>query len=225
MINLLLVEDHELLRNILTDELNQTGFTVSAYESAEEVVENTINSWQLALLDVNLPGEKGTELAARLRRSHPRMGIVVLTVVKELTEKVNAYQAGADVYLTKPIDIEELVCVLTALAKRLDLALPANARCYQLYSEGRLLTSSAGASVRLTLDETQLLSSLVVAKDQQLETWQIMSLLNKTEQEKSSVEVMISRLRKKLTDLTQDKKVLESLRQKGYRLNLDVQVL
>lgn len=221
---LLLVEDHELLRNILADQLTQAGYQVSAYESAEEVIEQSIQAWDLAILDVNLPGEKGTDLAVRLRNTHPKMGIVVLTVLKSLTEKVNAYQAGADVYLTKPIDSAELICVLTALAKRLEQALPTSEGTYQLYTEGRLLTSSTGASVRLTHDETQLLSALVVAQQQQLENWQILSLLNKTEQDKSTVEVIISRLRKKLTDLTHDKKVLESLRQKGYQLKLNLQV-
>lgn len=221
---LLLVEDHELLRNILADQLTQAGYQVSAYESAEEVIEQSIQAWDLAILDVNLPGEKGTDLAVRLRNTHPKMGIVVLTVLKSLTEKVNAYQAGADVYLTKPIDQDELLYVLAALAKRLSHTQPLQQGNYQLFAEGRLLTSATGNSVRLTHDETQLLQAFVIAPQQQLETWQILSLLNKVEQDKSSLEVFVSRLRKKLTDLTQDKKVLETLRQKGYQLNLKVQV-
>lgn len=221
---LLLVEDHELLRNILANQFSLAGYQVSAYESAEEVIEQSIQAWDLAILDVNLPGEKGTDLAVRLRNTHPRMGIVVLTVLKSLTEKVNAYQAGADVYLTKPIDQEELLCVLAALAKRISQTQSLQQGSYQLFTEGRLLTSATGNSVRLTHDETQLLQAFVLTPQQKLETWQIMSLLNKVDQDKSCLEAFVSRLRKKLTDLTQDKKVLENLRQKGYQLNLKVQV-
>ena len=221
---LLLVEDHELLREAVSDQLTMVGFDVSAFESVEEVVEQPLDNWELAVLDVNLPGEKGTVLAQRLRQTHPKIGIVVFTVIKELTEKVSAYEAGADVYLTKPIDPEELVCVLNALAKRLNREkelLNAHSR-FQLFIEGRLLTSISGNNVRLSVDEVQLLHALLLAPNKELETWQIMALLHKDHQDKATLEVFISRLRKKLVSLSGKQDVLQTLRNKGYRLSLDI---
>ena len=221
---LLLVEDHQLLREALSHQLSQAGFSVADFESVEEVVEQPLDDWDLAVLDVNLPGEKGTVLAQRLRQSHPKMGIVVFTVVKELTEKVSAYQAGADVYLTKPIDSAELICVLNALLSRNQVLLATDASHFQLYVQGRLMVSKSGETLRLTGDETHVLRAFMLSANKQLETWQILSLLNKTDQDKAVIEVFISRLRKKLVELTHDKQVLETLRHKGYQLNMNFKV-
>ena len=223
---LLLVEDHEILRTILTDQLIEAGFNVSAYESVEDVVEHTLDNWELAVLDVNLPGAKGTVLAERLRRTHPIIGIVMFTVIKELTEKVNAYEAGADVYLTKPIDPKELICVLNALVMRVNRAKEflISDSSFHLFMQSRLLSSCNGASVRLRVDEVQLLHSLLLAPNKELETWQIMSLLNKEHQEKATLEVFISRLRKKLVSLSGQSNAIQTQRNRGYRLTLDVTV-
>ncbi len=221
---LLLVEDHELLRETLTDHLTMSGFEVSDFESVEDVIEQHLDTWDLAVLDMNLPGEKGTVLAQRLRQTHPKMGIVVFTVVKELTEKVSAYEAGADVYLTKPIDPTELICVLNALTKRLNREKEA-LNChslFQLFIEGRLLSSVSGANVRLSVDEVQLLHALLLAPNKELETWQIMSLLHKEHQNKATLEVFISRLRKKLVSLSAQSNALQTQRNRGYRLTLDM---
>ncbi|MFA6699866.1 MAG: response regulator transcription factor [Thiomicrospira sp.] len=224
--NLLLVEDHILLRETLQDQLAEAGFNVSAYESAEDVVEQSLTRWDLAVLDVNLPGEKGTVLAQRLRQSQPKIGIVVLTVINELSEKVNAYELGADIYLTKPVDQAELTCVLRALSKRIALQPTApNPDALQLYWEGRLLSQAAGSSVRLTAHETQLIQAFLLANDKQLETWQVMSVLEKDDRDKSAIEVLVSRLRKKLTSLSGHEQPLIALRNKGYQLMLDIEVL
>lgn len=225
--NLLLVEDHILLREILQDQLTEAGFNVSAYESAEEVIEEGLTRWDLAVLDVNLPGEKGTVLAQRLRQSQRKIGIVILTVVNELSEKVNAYHLGADVYLTKPLDQVELICVLRALSKRIAQQPPieTNAYALQLYWEGRLLSQVGGSSVRLTEHESQLIQAFLITIGKQLETWQIMKLFEKDECNKSAIEVSLSRLRKKLISLSGHQQPLKALRNKGYQLMLDIEVL
>jgi two-component system phosphate regulon response regulator OmpR/two-component system torCAD operon response regulator TorR len=175
---------------------------------------------------VNLPGEKGTVLAQRLRQSQPKIGIVVLTVINALSEKVNAYELGADIYLTKPVDQAELICVLRALSKRIaHQPIVASADALQLYWKGRLLSQAGGSSVRLTPHETQLIQAFLLAKDKQLETWQIMSLLEKEDGDKSVIEVLLSRLRKKLISLSGQAQPLIALRNKGYQLTLNIEVL
>ncbi|MCK6410769.1 MAG: response regulator, partial [Thauera sp.] len=71
----------------------------------------------MTVLDLNLPGEGGLEVARRLRATYPAMGIVMLTGRKETADRISGYASGADVYLTKPVSGEELLAVLERQAR------------------------------------------------------------------------------------------------------------
>lgn len=119
-LNIVLVEDHDLLRTVTESVLTGAGHKVLALGCAEEVDEalSGMNP-DLYILDLNLPGEDGISLARRIRRSHPRVGIIMTTVRSEVTDRLDGYESGADIYLPKPTDPTELLAAAVALARRL----------------------------------------------------------------------------------------------------------
>lgn len=119
-VRILLVEDHNALRLVLKEVLTMTGYSVSDYPSVESLdAHDRDGSWDIAVLDRNLPGVSGLVLARRLRTRHPDMRIIMLTVHGELESKLVAYEEGVDLYLTKPFAPEELLAIVAATVKRL----------------------------------------------------------------------------------------------------------
>ena len=108
-LNIAVVEDHETLRLVTVEALQSQGHRVIGVESAEFLQEALGNqSLDLVVVDVNLPGEDGVSLARRLKLSHPDLGVIVVSARNRLDDKLGAYECGADLYLTKPVSVQEL---------------------------------------------------------------------------------------------------------------------
>jgi DNA-binding response OmpR family regulator len=220
------VEDHQGLRVVMSETLQSAGFDVTALESAEEVYENPGSKhWHLAILDWNLPGENGDSLAARLRETHPHMGIIMLTVRTSLQDKLRGYAGGADLYLTKPAEPSELVAVVNAWASR-------HIYCqqtagYTLNLRLALLKGPDGAETNLTANEVTLLHHFLMAPMQQLESWQIIQVLDMPldEVSKDKIEQPISRLRKKLKAVGMTDISIKAIRGVGYQLCYKISVV
>lgn len=108
--NLLVVEDHQLLRDILVKNLTDENYQVYAFESAEAMLaeEERLHPIDVAILDITLPGMNGLELSTRLRQSYPSLIIIILTMHNELDSKFKSFEAGANLYLTKPVNPKQL---------------------------------------------------------------------------------------------------------------------
>jgi len=118
-IRVALVEDDPLLRKEIHFHLKQQGFLVFAVQNGKSLDELLMTEPLDALvLDLSLPGEDGIAIATRIRRSIPGMGIVMLTARTALPDRIRGYEAGADVYLSKPVAPEELTLTLLSLARR-----------------------------------------------------------------------------------------------------------
>src|SRR5580658_4686420 len=117
--SVLIVDDEPSLRKVLRTSLSAGGFTVEEARSGEEalgVVQH--KSFDLVLLDVNMPGIGGVEACRRLRDLTPRTGIVMVTVRDMEDDKVQGLEAGADDYVTKPFRLRELITRLRAVLRR-----------------------------------------------------------------------------------------------------------
>ncbi|MFW2454814.1 response regulator transcription factor [Methyloversatilis discipulorum] len=124
-LNLLIVEDNDDLRDSLADALGTRGHHVVALDCAEAVPEQAeLTRLDLAIVDLNLPGEDGLALAQRLREAQPGLGIIMLTARAQSSDKVAGYEHGADIYLTKPVSLQELAGAVQALGRRLKPAGP-----------------------------------------------------------------------------------------------------
>jgi DNA-binding response OmpR family regulator len=220
-LNIMVVEDHDALRDVTVEALTRQGHHVCGVDCAEAVPdEAALRTIDLMVIDLNLPGEDGISLATRIRAAQPNVGIIMVTARNQLPQRLAGYQAGADIYLTKPTSIDELLAAIAALARRIKpQALKADALTLDLAT---LSLCGPLGSVSLSGHEAALLTALVRAKDQQLESWQLIALGDKavTEASKKALEVQIVRLRKKLQQAGAPDASIKALRGQGYKLLL-----
>ena len=226
LLNIIVVEDHDALREITVETLRGAGHQVVGVDCAEELVEiaHTMHV-DLVLIDLNLPGEDGISLARRIRQSQPEIGIIMMTARGKVSDKLLGYESGADIYLTKPTTMEELNAAIRALSRRLK---PAVQLTTTLKLDIHKLTlSGAQSEVNLTAQEASLLAALARAPGQRLENWQLIALLGKADIDysKAGLEMQIARLRKKLVQASVDDMPIKVIRQYGYQLSVEIRVV
>lgn len=218
-----LVEDNVDLRLMLTNILRDEGHLVSAYESAEQMLESQgMVDVEVFIIDINLPGEDGLSLARRLHAVSPDVHIIMVTARHDLQARVRGYDSGADLYLVKPIQVPELVAALRRVARRKHH----RPQETTLTLNKSMLIGELGEE-RLTRDEVVLLTGLARAPSGKLETWQFAALLETEMSEgfRSSLVLRISRLRKKLLKVSGSGELIEPLRHIGYRLLVKVTLI
>jgi DNA-binding response OmpR family regulator len=224
-LNIILVEDNDDLRDATVDALQAMGHNVRGVDCAE-ALDDQLGAFraELLVLDLNLPGEDGISVARRIRASAPDIGIIMLTARNQLSEKVQGYDSGADIYLTKPTSVKELGAAIASLARRIHpRAVPAQA--LTLNPHTLQLRGSVGA-LDVSYHEATLLSAFAKAKDRRLEHWQIIELSGKTADEasKNSLEVQIVRLRKRLEQVGALSPTIKAIRGTGYQLCIAIEI-
>lgn len=173
---------------------------------------------ELLVLDLGLPGESGVQIATRLRASHPRLGIVMLTGRSLLPDRIAGHAAGADAYLVKPVHMAELVLVLRNLAARLQPP-PASPPPWQLDVRAMRLRHPGGVVLALTGAETHLMHTLAAATAQRAGRRALVQALGYRwdTYDERRLEAIVSRLRRKLVgQLGLADSPLRSLRGEGY---------
>lgn len=107
---ILVVDDDENIRKVLTTILEDEGYSVEAVGTAGKAIAETArNFYNLALIDIRLPDLKGIELLTRMRDTTPRMRKIIITGYPTLQNAVDAVNRGADAYILKPFDIEKVL--------------------------------------------------------------------------------------------------------------------
>jgi DNA-binding response OmpR family regulator len=199
-IRIALVEDDGLLRELLAVGLQRSGFNVFPAASGRELDDILAgeSGIELAVLDVNLPGENGFMIAARLRAASA-IGIVMLTARSELDDKVQGLDTGADIYLTKPVDMRELAATLRSLHRRLRSAAAPAADVWTLDTVQWRLVSPNGAALSLSGAESVLLSCLTRCPGETVTRDDIIAALGHRSEYYSQhrLDVLVSRLRAK----------------------------
>ncbi|MPQ43574.1 response regulator transcription factor [Clostridium tarantellae] len=140
-INILIIEDDNDINNLLYEMLNNEGYYVkSAYSGTEALIYLKEKSWQLILLDLMLPGKSGEELLLNIREKC-KMPVIIISAKEELGIKAKTLRAGADDFITKPFDIDEVLARVEA-----------NLRRYMEFSKGTDY-SNIMSYKELTIDE------------------------------------------------------------------------
>jgi two-component system KDP operon response regulator KdpE len=117
--SILIVDDDASVRRALRTSLQSLGFSTSEASGGQEaLVLVSTTPFDVVLLDINMPGVDGHEICRHLRRLVPRIGILMLTVRDSEEDKVNALEAGADDYVTKPFHIRELTARVRSAVRR-----------------------------------------------------------------------------------------------------------
>jgi two-component system response regulator PilR (NtrC family) len=105
MSQILLVDDDEALRNLLSNILQRAGYSVKSFENGKEAVEASYEEFfNLALIDIHLPDMKGLELLTKLRKTEPEMIKIMITGQASLDTAIEATNKGADGYVVKPFE-------------------------------------------------------------------------------------------------------------------------
>lgn len=227
LLNIIVVEDHDDLRDITVETLRTIGHQVMGVDCAEALVEiaDTMHV-DLMLIDLNLPGEDGISLARRIRLGQPGIGIIMLTARGKVSEKMQGYESGADIYLTKPTTMEELGAAVQALSRRLRPdAKTSEAIKLDLHKLTLTGQHRQQNQINLSAHEASLLAAFARAPGQRLENWQLISLLGKSDISKAGLEMQIARLRKKLVQVSADEHPIKVIRQIGYQMSIEVQVV
>lgn len=225
------VEDNDDLRDSLVELLMAQGHRVAGFESAEDLFERNHGlHLQLMVLDLNLPGEDGLSLAARLKQVQPSLRVLMMTTRTSLPDRVLGYGSGADLYLPKPVEEAELVAAVEALARQiraeLGRRLPVGTEALRLELQTLKLHGPSGA-VALNRREVSLLTAVGMAPGQRLEHWQLLEALGLSVEAhgKTALAVCMTRLRSKFVEVGIDKDALKSLRSEGYQLCCPLQIL
>lgn len=201
--NILLVEDDPILADQIAMLLEKEYYACDVCRTiADAASAYAENSYQLLLMDWNLPDGSGLELLRSIRRENDPVTVIMLSGRESIDERVQALDAGADDYLCKPYSNVELLARVRALLRRGSAQRSAILRKADVTIDlGRREVSVADAPVALTPKEFELLEVLILHKNQVLSRDQLTELLCKDfESLRSSnfVDVHIKNIRKKL---------------------------
>jgi two-component system, OmpR family, response regulator len=215
---LLLVEDDEQLARALQQALRQQGFAVDHLTAGRQaLLAIETNSADLAILDLGLPDMDGIEVLKRARQQKQRMPILVLTARDSTTDKITGLDLGADDYLVKPFEMDELLARIRVITRRLGTAAQAticigdvcvDTRAHQVTLDGHVIT--------LSRREYMLLRVLMENAGRIQSREQLEGKLYEWGDEVASnaVEVHIHHLRKKLPE-----NFIKTIRGVGYTVN------
>ena len=216
---ILVVEDNDLVADALTLGLGAAGFVVDRVASAE-AAHNALAAehFDLLVVDVGLPGEDGLSLVRRLRGGGATQPVLILTARDTLAIKVEALNLGADDFLLKPFEQDELIARCRALIRR------ANLYAGEQVNLGRLRLDVAGRVLRidelpveLTGREWLVLECLVLNSGRVVSKERLQQAIAGFDQAltPNAVEVYVSRVRAKVGDAA----VIRTVRGLGYRLD------
>ncbi|MDQ0208990.1 response regulator transcription factor [Alkalicoccobacillus murimartini] len=224
---ILIVEDEEKIARILKLELEYEGYqTESVHEGikAWELLQN--QSWALIILDVMLPGLSGMEVLRRMRDRGDLTPVIMLTARDTVVDKVSGLDQGANDYVTKPFEIEELLARIRANVRQNTLSKPEDNSLLLQSGDLEVHTASrevkrSGKEITLTAREYDLLVFLlhhpnqVLTRDQLLQQVWGFDYVGET----NIVDVYIRYLRQKM-DKDYDVKLLHTVRGAGYMLKV-----
>lgn len=214
MVKVLLLEDEQALREEMSDYLRGQGFDLTDVGSIRQFRQFFFSAtYDLVVIDRMLPDGDGLELVSELREEGHRCGILVLTARDSSQDRIGGYRSGADHYITKPVRLDELAAVIQSMAWRI---LPSEN--WWLESFTASLVSPKSVKIKLTSQEFQFLETLGNISPKPLSRNQIAVALGKdlTSYDPRSLDAMVMRLRKKVSEHTEEVLPLRTHHGSGY---------
>ncbi|MEM6602904.1 MAG: response regulator transcription factor [Pseudomonadota bacterium] len=218
----LLVEDDANMAKSIELMLESEGFNTYATDLGEEGLDlGKLYDYDIMLLDLNLPDMSGFDVLKKLRLSKVQTPVLILSGMKEISDKVKALGFGADDYMTKPFEKEELVARIHAIVRR------SKGHAESVVYTGKLkinldakTVEADGRPVHLTSKEYQMLEILSLRKGTTLTKEMFLNHLygGVDEPELKIIDVFICKLRKKLANATGGDNYIETVWGRGYVL-------
>jgi two-component system OmpR family response regulator len=234
--HILIIDDDEEIRELLGQYLEKHGFRVSTGASGRQMravlAAQTID---MIVLDLMLPGEDGLALCRSLHADGATpLPILMLTAKNEEADRILGLEMGADDYLTKPFATRELLARIRAVLRRARMV-PANVQLgesaqllhfgdWRLDTHARHLLDADGIMVALSGAEYRLLRVLLEHPRRVLTRDQLLGLTQGREADvfDRSIDILVSRLRKRLRDDSREPRLIRTLRNEGYIFSADV---
>lgn len=223
--HILVVDDDARLRSLLARYLRDNNFYVSVARDAKEA-RVFIKQYKLdiIILDVMMPNETGIEFLSKLRKES-KLPVILLTAMGETMDRIEGLEKGADDYLPKPFEPKELLLRINNIIRRYPSERQTSSNKLNLGScvfdtNKRELTDSNGDIIHITPVEQSLLSILGQKVAQVFSREQLADALG-TSQSLRSIDVQITRLRKKIEEDSKNPRYLQTVRGKGYVLLIE----
>jgi len=214
------VEDESRMAGIIARGLREQSYAVDIARDGEDALyQAAVNTYDLVILDVLLPGRDGYSVCRALRGSGVAAPILMLTALDAVDERVAGLDSGADDYLAKPFDFKELLARLRALLRRPLQVRPRTIRIVDLTIDtASHAATRAGRSVSLTAKEYALLEFLAVNEDRVVGRGQIAEHVwdESFDPLSNVIDVYVKRLRAKLD--RGRKRLIHTRRGEGYIL-------
>ncbi|WP_457420537.1 response regulator [Roseateles sp. P5_E7] len=227
----LLVDDEPELRALLAEYFGRNGFEVMQAENAaaaRALVAERVPD--VAVLDINMPGENGLSLARALREAHPRLAVLMLTTAGEAIDRIVGLEVGADDYIAKPFELRELLARVRAVLRRLQVTAAPVAPAAELEPERvafgpcqldmarRKLFGAGGEEIDITAAEFDLLALFARHPNRPLNRDQIMEQAHNRGWDvfDRSIDLRVMRLRRKVERNPDKPEVIKTVRNVGY---------
>ena len=226
--HILVVDDDDRIRDLVSRYLTEHGFL--AFTAADAAQARTILKeceFDALVLDVMMPGEDGVSLAGYLRRT-TNIPVLLLTALGEVEDKIKGLEAGADDYLPKPFDPRELLLRLQAILRRAPKREEKKAGKVKIGPWsfdpvlGELTDEEKGQGLRLTDVEANLLRALSSRPGEILSREALAEMIGTEDPDQMNartIDVQITRLRRKLGEDSKTPRFLQTVRGKGYVLH------
>lgn len=224
MVNLLVVEDNESLRKLMCIHLQRAGYSVFEAGNGIEALERLeIQSIDLIILDIMMPLMNGYELTGELRNAEYTLPILMVTAKDTLEDKRVGFKKGADDYMVKPIDMDELVLRVEALLRRSHITgrnILRIGNC--VLNQETLLVTYEDGTIELRPKEFSLLHKLLSYPNKIFTRQHLMDDIwgYQSEADPRTVDVHIKRLREKLQEIPAFE--IQTVRGLGYKAVLRV---
>lgn len=217
----LLIEDDELLGDAVKTHVHRQGHAVDWALTRIEAEESlAVTGYDLVLLDLRLPDGSGLDILKALRSRRDETPVIIMTAHDQVSDRIAGLNAGADDYLVKPVDLGELQARIHAVSRRFGThKLPVLViDGMSIYPSERRIVDAGGEDIALSSREWAVLDRLIARKKAIVSKAQIEEALYAfgAEVESNTVEVYVSRLRRKL-----GRQAIETVRGVGYRISSD----
>ena len=220
-LNIAIIEDNDDLRELLIQNLSALGYFIKGADSAEELDDLFVNNdFDVLIADINLPGEDGLSVVERYKKFNKRLQVVILSARVSVDDKVVGYQAGADLYLTKPISNEELHAALGSIARRIYDHKEDSGIILNIQN----LTITASKIIRISKQDAFAVKAFCESSSSYLPYFKLLEIYGDSfsDNSKRALEVRIARLRKKFNDAGVQGKIFQASRGEGYQLLMSV---
>lgn len=217
----LVVEDDLDLIELLTEGLTMYGYAVDkAYDGEEAIDMAYIETYDVIVLDINLPKKDGFQVLDEIRKFNQEVNIIMLTARSDIDDRVKGLDFGANDYMVKPFDLKELDARMRALLRRKSVTENTILKAGTLSFDTTTREAFVGETkVNLTAKETAILEYLFLNRQKYVSSEELIDHVwdSNADSFSNSVRVHMSSLRKKIKEIDGENKI-ENVIGKGYRI-------